>query len=158
MDVVLFVILLALGIFVYFLPSFIAASKQNAGAIFTLNLLLGWTLIGWVAALIWAMVTPATALVSAQDDPVDMRDCPHCAEPIRAAATKCKHCGSELIVSTPPPMKAQEATDHAARETADNEAQMQRYGITDDGIFFHFGSYRYEKLSDAVAYAELQAT
>ena len=40
---------------VYFLPTFVGQSKRNAGAIFTLNLLLGWTLVGWVVALVWAV-------------------------------------------------------------------------------------------------------
>ncbi len=42
---------------IYFIPAFIAynAKKTNFGAIFALNLLLGWTFLGWVIALIWAM-------------------------------------------------------------------------------------------------------
>ena len=47
------VLLIAVGI--YFLPSIIGYNKKNANAICMLNLLLGWTLIGWVVALIWAM-------------------------------------------------------------------------------------------------------
>ena len=43
-------------IFMYFLPAFIAKDKRNAGSIFMLNLLLGWTVIGWVIALCWAML------------------------------------------------------------------------------------------------------
>lgn len=39
---------------IYFIPAIIGAQKKNAGAIFVLNLLLGWTLIGWVGALVWA--------------------------------------------------------------------------------------------------------
>lgn len=39
----------------YFLPFLIGYNKKNAMAIFTLNLLLGWTLIGWVVALVWAV-------------------------------------------------------------------------------------------------------
>jgi hypothetical protein len=31
--------------------------KSNAGAIFALNLFLGWTLIGWVISLVWALST-----------------------------------------------------------------------------------------------------
>ena len=40
----------------YFLPTFVAAinKKRNSYAILLLNLLLGWTLIGWVVALVWA--------------------------------------------------------------------------------------------------------
>jgi hypothetical protein len=42
---------------VYFLPFVCALSrnKRNSGAIFALNLLLGWTFIGWVVALVWAL-------------------------------------------------------------------------------------------------------
>jgi Superinfection immunity protein len=40
----------------YFLPSSIAkgAKHPQTTAIFLLNLLLGWTFLGWVVALIWA--------------------------------------------------------------------------------------------------------
>ena len=41
----------------YMLPTIIAAVQQrtNTGAIAALNALLGWTFIGWVVALVWAM-------------------------------------------------------------------------------------------------------
>jgi len=45
----------------YFIPSGIAALSKhhNTNAIFALNLLLGWTLLGWVGALVWALAKPA---------------------------------------------------------------------------------------------------
>jgi hypothetical protein len=53
----LFAILITLLSLFYFLPFAIAFNKKraNAGAIFALNLFLGWTLIGWVLALVWAL-------------------------------------------------------------------------------------------------------
>lgn len=39
---------------IYFLPALCAVKKKNRTAIFVLNLLLGWTIIGWIAALVWA--------------------------------------------------------------------------------------------------------
>src|SRR5688500_13459247 len=41
----------------YFLPTFVAYSRKqgSAGAIFVLNLFLGWSFIGWIAALIWSL-------------------------------------------------------------------------------------------------------
>ncbi len=41
----------------YFLPSIIALArnKRDTTSILVLNLLLGWTAIGWVIALIWAL-------------------------------------------------------------------------------------------------------
>lgn len=41
----------------YLFPTIIAAcrSHHNLPAILALNLLLGWTFLGWVASLIWAL-------------------------------------------------------------------------------------------------------
>jgi len=41
---------------IYFLPTIgaIMAKKKNTAAIAVLNIFLGWTLLGWVIALIWA--------------------------------------------------------------------------------------------------------
>jgi hypothetical protein len=41
----------------YFLPTLVAAvrHKPNALAIAALNFLLGWSIVGWVVALIWAL-------------------------------------------------------------------------------------------------------
>lgn len=48
---------LAVVLEVYFLPTVIAYArvKRNIWAIFALNLLLGWSVIGWVIALVWAL-------------------------------------------------------------------------------------------------------
>ena len=51
-QVVLFVVSLPL----YFLPAIIGRRKRNARALLALNLLLGWTFLGWVGALIWALL------------------------------------------------------------------------------------------------------
>ena len=42
----------------YFLPSFIAARRKhrNETGVMVLNFLLGWTFLGWVAALVWAVL------------------------------------------------------------------------------------------------------
>ena len=48
---------LLLGIGLYFLPAIIAAARQthNATAILLLNLFLGWTIVGWLVALLMAI-------------------------------------------------------------------------------------------------------
>jgi hypothetical protein len=42
----------------YFLPILIAFLRQhkNKLAIFLLNLLLGWTVLGWVVSLVWSVI------------------------------------------------------------------------------------------------------
>lgn len=50
--------LLIAGVLFYMLPSFIAAigNKKGGCLIFAINILLGWSLIGWFVALAWALV------------------------------------------------------------------------------------------------------
>jgi len=54
---IIIVLLILIIIPLYFIPTFVASSrkKTNLGAIFTLNLFLGWSLIGWVVTLVWAL-------------------------------------------------------------------------------------------------------
>jgi hypothetical protein len=42
---------------IHFLPTIIAALRQSRSVvgIFLLNLFLGWTVIGWIVALVWAL-------------------------------------------------------------------------------------------------------
>lgn len=40
---------------IYFLPTIIGWKKLDIAAIFAVNLLLGWTLVGWVVAIAWAL-------------------------------------------------------------------------------------------------------
>jgi len=47
-------ITLIFTVLLYFLPSIIGRHKRDAAGIFLVNLLFGWTVIGWVIALIWA--------------------------------------------------------------------------------------------------------
>lgn len=51
-ELIVFCILVLI---VYFLPTIIA--RNNIIGIFLLNLLLGWTAIGWIGALIWALMS-----------------------------------------------------------------------------------------------------
>lgn len=50
----LVIVIISLG---YFLPAMIAWTngRRNTSAIFALNFFLGWTLIGWVVALVWSL-------------------------------------------------------------------------------------------------------
>lgn len=52
---------LAILIGIYLLPTLIARGRHlpERGAIAALNILLGWTFLGWIVALIWAITAPA---------------------------------------------------------------------------------------------------
>lgn len=43
---------------IYFLPAFIAflGNHKNKLAIFFLNILLGWTVLGWVVSIVWSVM------------------------------------------------------------------------------------------------------
>lgn len=45
----------------YFLPSIVAVARShnNTAGIVVLNIFLGWTLLGWVGALVWSLTNPA---------------------------------------------------------------------------------------------------
>lgn len=49
----------------YFVPTYIARRRghHNATAILALNILLGWTFLGWVVAVVWALMKPAPTSV-----------------------------------------------------------------------------------------------
>ena len=106
--------ILALSSFLHFTPAFIAGSlqKRNTLAIFLLNLFLGWTFLGWLVALFWAVmheqprsaVAPATDLTEMselrQHPTRPSRKCPFCAELIRSEAVVCRFCGRDAVDSS----------------------------------------------------------
>jgi T4 superinfection immunity protein len=53
------------GLVMYFLPSILAfaRNKRDTTGIVLLNFLLGWTMIGWVVALVWSVKTDVPAVV-----------------------------------------------------------------------------------------------
>jgi len=54
---------------IYFIPAFVAwgNGKRNREAILVLNLLLGWTVVGWIGALVWACMRDAEPALSRED-------------------------------------------------------------------------------------------
>ena len=108
-GLILFIILVAL----YFVPSIVAVSTAHphVAGIVILNVFLGWTLAGWVGALVWSLVkpTPQQIVFTRIDVPgtpqpgfyqapivADIRACPHCAETIKQAARMCRFCGRDV--------------------------------------------------------------
>jgi hypothetical protein len=73
----------------YFLPTLIAASRKatNGGSVFLINLLTGWTIIGWFVALGLSGSGSATKRE---------RYCPACGEPPKRGVTVCRKCGHDF--------------------------------------------------------------
>jgi NADH:ubiquinone oxidoreductase subunit 6 (subunit J) len=57
---VILLVLFAIGLFTWIVPGIIASCRKhyNAGAIWAVTILLGWTFIGWVIAFVWAFTNP----------------------------------------------------------------------------------------------------
>jgi NAD/NADP transhydrogenase beta subunit len=55
-DSTMTVILLAIVVVIYMLPSLIAFGREHwrRGTILVLNLVFGWTLVGWILIFLWA--------------------------------------------------------------------------------------------------------
>lgn len=61
MEIILGAAIILAMIAVYFMPAYIGFRKRNGGAILFLNLFFGWTVVGWIAAFIWACVSTREA-------------------------------------------------------------------------------------------------
>lgn len=99
--------LLALGLAgaLYFCPFIVALARghPSTGAIFVIDLFLGWTLVGWVAALAWALVgldaregQDATAGRDLPPDAAAEVTCSTCGTRTHATAGICPRCGAAL--------------------------------------------------------------
>lgn len=132
-DMIAFIVGFGGAIAVYLLPSFIAMKLDHpkVGNVLLVNLLLGWTVLGWVLALIWSFTKPpahspaqrlpviegqppsqmaatyaaAVAPASAATAAGGLVACPWCAELIQPAAKICRYCSRDVASatsSTPP--------------------------------------------------------
>lgn len=89
------------SLFLYFLPAFLARNKPEFTSILILNILAGWTFIGWIIALIWALSAKPQAQGPAQPvagNPAQSAAgsffCTACGQPCPAGARFCSVCGA----------------------------------------------------------------
>lgn len=90
-----FGLLMILGVLaLYILPWGNAYSRghHNAKAILVLNVFLGWTGIGWLAALIWSFTTPNRVPASPEDA---LRVCLKCGTVLKGLDLFCARCGAK---------------------------------------------------------------
>ena len=74
----------------YFLPTIVGAArkKTNLLGIFLVNFFLGWSVIGWVIALVWAVSTERV-------DPMHPAQAGWVSQPLQPQRRFCSSCGAE---------------------------------------------------------------
>lgn len=87
------------SLFLYFLPAFLARNKPNFTSILILNILAGWTFIGWIIALVWALSSDsqrpvAGATQTTQPTAGGNSFCTTCGQPCPPGARFCSSCGA----------------------------------------------------------------
>jgi Superinfection immunity protein len=87
---------LLFGTLLYFLPSIIAHNKRDFAAIFLVNLLFGWTVIGWIIALVWACAADVKPHVLVVAGPTPTHYCCRCGALAAAGGRFCGVCGTPL--------------------------------------------------------------
>lgn len=90
MEFVIFAVLL------YFMPTIVAmVLREDPLVIFLVNLFLGWTVIGWFAALFWAVAERKTLQIrQVSTVPASSgRFCSHCGALSAPGAQFCSSCG-----------------------------------------------------------------
>jgi Superinfection immunity protein len=101
-SIIVFLIFLALSLALYFLPTIVGWGKKNRAAIAALNLLLGWTIVGWVVALVWALTkeqSPSVIVASPQFPPAIL--CRNCGKYSPGNSQACSSCGAPFASQAP---------------------------------------------------------
>ena len=90
---------LLVGVVLYFLPTIIVVKRQSASVtpVVLVNLLLGWTIIGWIIALIWSLSAKGVDQGPATGSAPPL--CAQCGKQSQGGSKFCAHCGAAIAAS-----------------------------------------------------------
>ena len=99
-----FLFLIIFSVLMYFVPTIAARNKSQFSPVAILNLFLGWTIVGWVIALAWALEDPQQTVV--QQFPVNPFQspifCNACGKYSQGGSGFCTTCGARLGMDVRP--------------------------------------------------------
>jgi Superinfection immunity protein len=91
-------VVIAILVLPYFIPAFVGRNKRNAKAIFWLNFFLGWTFVGWIAVLIWALTNdPVPTQVIVNQPAQSSVLCASCGKYSVPGTKFCSMCGAQIV-------------------------------------------------------------
>jgi Superinfection immunity protein len=90
------ILFLFFAILLYFVPSILAHKKRDFPVIFVVNLLFGWTVIGWIIALVWACAAEVRPQVLVVAGPTPAGYCCRCGALRVVGGRFCGVCGTAL--------------------------------------------------------------
>lgn len=109
---------------------------------------LGWCFVSLIfsplVAFLFLLVLPTVR----PDDPsselviAEERICPFCAEPIKRAAIKCKHCGSDVAPEEASRIQIDEIIDESMKQL------MRQHNITKEKDGYRWGNSSYKTLAE----------
>jgi len=91
-------VLLFLALLLYFIPAAVANGRghRNSAAIMALNILLGWTILGWIIALIWAFTQPQILAGPITAEAKSHGFCTACGKGVPTGSRFCPGCGGAV--------------------------------------------------------------
>lgn len=93
-------------IVLYFVPTIAARKKKDRDAILAINFFLGWTVIGWVVALAWALKSEEPRTIVIRNDAPALAGvtgpamlCAHCGKYNLPESIFCTSCGGRFVTA-----------------------------------------------------------
>ena len=96
-GIVILIVMVVGSVLIYFIPTFAARGKPQFNSVLAINFFLGWTLVGWVIALAWAVKQDSAPRAIVSHAPLlEPLLCANCGKYSASGSRFCPRCGAAL--------------------------------------------------------------